>query len=142
MTAPYSLADLISALRQYGKPYINIFDTTKDPPERYIYKLDVEVYLKKRMRGDCEGMEARVGVVVRGFIESCERRAKRKHEKGKGRGASVEEESGDEEEEEDGDAWLVDAGFANGCDEMIALLMLIQNVGGRWRVVESVPRVL
>jgi hypothetical protein len=129
ITPDYSLKDMEKARKRHGA-YITVYDTTKDPPERYIYKLSINTYIRKRLQGDCAPMEKRVDGLVREYATVAA-------EKGKNGGGKRKCGEG-----EDGDVWLVDAAFANGCDEIAALLIKIEKVRGQWKVVESVPRVL
>ncbi|KAH6904741.1 hypothetical protein BKA70DRAFT_1226598 [Coprinopsis sp. MPI-PUGE-AT-0042] len=86
-------------------------------------------------------MEKRVDVLVREYATALATMKTSKDNKGKEK-ENLSGRDRKEGEGEDRDVWLVDAGFANGCDEMVALLMKIEKVKGRWKVVESVPRVL
>ncbi|KAH6888943.1 hypothetical protein BKA70DRAFT_1330593 [Coprinopsis sp. MPI-PUGE-AT-0042] len=140
ITPSYSIEEMENARKKHGA-YITVFDTTKDPPERYIYKLTINTYLRKRLQGDCAAMEKRVDGLVREYATALATMKSGKDDKGKEK-ENLSGRDRKEGEGEDGDVWLVDAGFANGCDEMVALLMKIEKVKGRWKVVESVPRVL
>ncbi|KAH6904750.1 hypothetical protein BKA70DRAFT_1226607 [Coprinopsis sp. MPI-PUGE-AT-0042] len=139
VTPSYSIEEMDKAQSKHGV-YITVFDTTKDPPEQYIYKLTINTYLWKHLQRDCAAMEERVDGLVREYATTLATMKSGKDDKGKEKeNSSGRDRKGGEGEE--GDVWLVDAGFTNGCDEMVALLMKIEKVMGRWKVVESVPRV-
>ncbi|KAH6904709.1 hypothetical protein BKA70DRAFT_1296183 [Coprinopsis sp. MPI-PUGE-AT-0042] len=112
---PFVIEEMERARKKHGA-FITVFDTVQDPPEGYIYKLSLNAYLQKRMRSDCSAMEKRVIGMVKGYHGNAKER--------------------------EADVWLVDAGFTNGCDEMVAVLMKVEKIEGQWMVVESVPRVL
>ncbi|KAH6904707.1 hypothetical protein BKA70DRAFT_528820 [Coprinopsis sp. MPI-PUGE-AT-0042] len=112
---PWLVQEMERARRIHGV-YITVFDTVKDTPERYMFKLSLDTYLQKFPRSDCAAMDQRViGMVKRYYSRAKERQ---------------------------GDVWLIDAGFTNGRDEMVAVLMKVEKIGGEWKVFESVPRVL
>ncbi|KAH6904743.1 hypothetical protein BKA70DRAFT_1296255, partial [Coprinopsis sp. MPI-PUGE-AT-0042] len=106
------IKELERAQREHGV-HVTVLDTTEDPQKQGIYTLTLNTYLQNRIRSDCAAMDQRV---VR-MVEQYQANAK-------------------------GDVWFVDTGFANGCDEMLAVLMKIEKIKGQWKVVESVPRVL
>ncbi|KAH6888944.1 hypothetical protein BKA70DRAFT_1572888 [Coprinopsis sp. MPI-PUGE-AT-0042] len=112
ITGSDRIKELEGTRREHGA-HVTVLDTTEDPQKQGIYTLTLNTYLQNRIRSDCAAMDQRVV----GMVEQYQANAK-------------------------GDVWLVDAGFANGCDEMVAVLMKIEKIEGQWKVVESVPRVL